>query len=215
MQYHRLIPALCALALAACSAASEEARIARLTDPAPTIHAFSACHGSNCHVRTPVSLSDDEWAWIEAIFDHSAKDPALERQQIAEAIGRFEEIIGPKTGTDSDAGRNRTDSDQSTQLDCIDESVNTTTYLTLLSNAGMLQWHDVAMPAHRRLGLIDFHNTAVVIDKEDGVRWAVDSWFGPNGAPPAVIPLESWVAGWVPANGLPSVVSAESDASGG
>jgi hypothetical protein len=201
------------LLLTGCSAAQEESRIAALVELDATVASFSVCHGSNCSVRTPIGLTGGEWAQIAALFEPPADDAVAEREQIARAIGLMEAIVGPKTNTMRDAGRNHISADQSTQMDCVDESVNTTTYLRLLDQADLLQWHRVGWPAHRRRGLIDFHNTAVILSETDGSYWTVDSWFGPNGATPALVPLETWRAGWEPQQGTtvmtPAVTTAQ------
>jgi hypothetical protein len=48
-----------------------------------------------------------------------------------------------------------------TQLDCIDEAVNTWTYLTLMERSGLLHFHRVAKLPHAG-SLIDPRNTAVL-----------------------------------------------------
>jgi hypothetical protein len=189
---------LLALLLAGCSTAREESRIAALVPLEATVTSFTACHGSNCATRTPVGLSDEQWGRIQDIFSRSASSAEVERRDIARAVAQFETFVGAQTGTMNDAARNRTDSNQESQLDCIDESVNTTTYLRLLDKANLLQWHDVAFPAHRHKGLIDFHNTAVIVEQANGMQWAVDSWFRPNAHEPYIVPLSAWLAGWEP-----------------
>jgi hypothetical protein len=198
------------LLLTACSAEAEQRRIAALVDPAASVSGFDVCHGSNCAVRTPTGLTEAEWQSIAAIFDDAGGTPGDERRAIALAVARFEALVGPKTNTSSDADRNRSDPDRSTQLDCVDETVNTTTYLRLIEDAGLLRWHGTAAPAHRHFGLVDFHNTAVIAENESGARWAVDSWFAPNGQPPAIVPLEAWIAGWAPGKKLPAAITASS-----
>lgn len=180
-----------------------------MVQPDASVSDFVVCHGSNCHVRTETGLTDEEWSKIVDVFDPPADNAAEERKQIANAIGSIERYVGPKTNTQSDAGRNRPDPNQSTQLDCIDETVNTTTYLRLIDAAGLLHWYSVGLPAHRETEFLTFHNTAVIVSKEDGVAWAVDSWFGPNGAPASVVPLDAWRSGWEPGRTLPTVTQAE------
>lgn len=196
------------LLVASCSNAAEERRVASMVQPDASVASFMVCHGSGCRIHSETGLTDEEWSKIEEAFDPPAATAEAERKQIARAIGLFEFYVGPKTNTKSDAGRNRTDVDQATQLDCIDETVNTTTYLHLIEAAGLLRWHSVGSPAHRTEGLIDFHNTAVVVVQSDGTMWAVDSWFGPNASPPVIVPLDAWRAGWQPGRSIPTVASA-------
>jgi len=197
-----------------CSAAREEARIAQMIAPAPSVQSFDVCHGSGCAVRTPTSLTPEEWSRIATLFGTGAPTAAEERARIAGAVGLFETIVGPRTGTSADQGRNRRDTDQSRQLDCIDESVNTTTYLRLIDQAGLLRWHEVGLPAHREAEFLDFHNSAVIVDRIDGSRWAVDSWFARNGVPPFIVPLEDWIAGWQPGQRL-AATAATNEGDGG
>ncbi|MEX0807256.1 MAG: hypothetical protein WD044_00875 [Dongiaceae bacterium] len=193
------------LLFAGCSAAREESRIAALVPLDATVTSFDVCHGTSCKVRTPVGLSDEQWEQIAEIFDRSAKSAAVERRNIAHAIALFERFVGQKTGTMHDVGGNLAVPDQAGQLDCIDESVNTTTYLRLLKDADLLQWHDVAFPAHRNPNLIDFHNTAVIIERDNRMYWAVDSWFRPNAHDPYIVPLSAWHGGWRPGDGAVAV----------
>jgi len=199
------------LLLAGCSAAREESRIAAMVPLDATVASFDVCHGTSCTVRTPVGLSDEQWERITEVFARSAKSAAAERQDIAHAIALFERFVGEKTGTMHDVGGNLAVADQAGQLDCIDESVNTTTYLRLLKDADLLQWHDVAFPAHRNPNLIDFHNTAVIIERDNRMYWAVDSWFRPNAHDPYIVPLTAWYAGWRPGDGTLSVSTAPSE----
>jgi hypothetical protein len=186
-----------ALAIAGCSAAREESRIAALVPLDATVESFDVCHGTGCAVRSPVALSDEQWTRIAEIFVRNDRSAALEREEIGRAVALFETFAGAQTGTSNDSGRNRSVANQASQLDCVDEAVNTTTYLRLLKDSGLLQWHDVAFPAHRHPGL-DFHNTAVIVERSNGTKWAVDSWFRPNSHAPYIVPLSAWLTGWEP-----------------
>ena len=86
-----------------------------------------------------------------------------------------------------------------TQLDCVDETVNTTIYLTLLSREGLLRWHRVAAPAHRgTLVTLDVANTPVLVENGTGKGFAVDTAFADPGLPPYIVPLETWLAAIIP-----------------
>jgi hypothetical protein len=85
------------------------------------------------------------------------------------------------------------------QQDCIDESVNTSLYLTLLESVGLMRFHteeDRATRGHFILGYP--HTTAVIREIKSGNLYAVDSWFYDNGMPPVIIPIETWKDGWEP-----------------
>ena len=87
------------------------------------------------------------------------------------------------------------------QFDCYDETTNTSTYLTLLAQAGYLQWHRIHGWAGRGslIGSDGWpHQTAVIVELQSRRAWAVDSWFEDNGRAAHVVPLDVWYAGWVP-----------------
>jgi hypothetical protein len=158
------------------------------------------CHGYGCAVVSDISLTAKEWKSIEKIFKPKPKNAEAERIRITKAIGQFERIVGPKDGTDTDirgtfrkTGRN--------QLDCVDESTNTTVYLSLLQSAGLLHHHTLEPPT-MRLPIINAgrwpHQTAVIIETKTGIRYAVDSWFHDNGADAEIIDLKTWKSGWKP-----------------
>jgi len=164
---------------------------------------FGVCKGYGCDELVLTSFSTREWARIEAIFDDPAPDATSERRRIAEAVGEVERLVGPKTGTDRDApGAAIINFSRQGQMDCIDEAFNTTLYLRMMADAGLLRWHDVGEPARRGYVVDGWpHNTATVIGRNTGRGWAVDSWFHGNGVPPEIVPLDVWLDGWTPGGG--------------
>lgn len=189
------------VSLAACSSGAEERRVAGLVSTEATFHALTVCHGTGCAQRSAVRLDDTDWSKVEAVFLYPADSAAEERRRIGMAIGVMEVLVGPQSGTAKDTGRNQHSGNRTGQLDCVDEAVNSTTYLRLIAERGLLRFHDVGEPANRILDLVDAHNTAVVIDRGTGIAYAVDSWFYDNGTPAVVVPLVVWRAGWDPING--------------
>lgn len=179
-------------------AGTEEARIARLVAASQTPDRFQVCHGSGCRVRSPVSLSDSDWSRVGALFRPLATDGGQERSQAAEAIGLIERLVASQAGTGRDLGSNNVVLNQSEQLDCVDETVNSLTYLRMMAKSGWLRQNRVGSPAHRGVILDGMypHNTAVMVDEETGARYALDSYFGDNGAPAAAVPIDLWLAGW-------------------
>ncbi|MCB9990862.1 MAG: hypothetical protein H6867_05735 [Rhodospirillales bacterium] len=162
---------------------------------------FSHCRGYGCrYIDSGLTLTKKDWEPIKTLFKKPADNAAEERTRIAQAIGLFEQKTGAITGTDQDIeGTYRQIGDF--QHDCVDESVNTTIYLSLLEQQGLLQFHDVAAPTARlpvvALGLGP-HQTAVIAEKDSGTRYAVDSWFHNNGQPAEIVALERWFFGWRP-----------------
>ena len=168
-------------------------------DPIPTPQRIPICSGYGCLNIDIVQLSDAEWRSVRTLFVPRAENPADERQQIARAIAQLEKIIGPKTETEHDKGGTFPGLFQAGQMDCIDESTNTTIYLRLLVANDLLRWHEVGPDATRGYFLFGWpHTTATVQEKSSGDEYAVDSWFFDNGVEPVIIPLKLWRDGWRP-----------------
>jgi len=193
------------LLLDAC-AGSEPARIARMVPSDSDPARFVACHGSNCKHRTEVGLGPAEWQAVSALLRPAAASPAEERRQVALAIGAIERYVAPQAGTGGDVAGNLAARNQSGQLDCVDETVNTMTALRMLAADGLLRWHRLGQPAHRGYivdGMLP-HNTAVLLETETGRPYAIDSFFSDSGEPAHVLPLGPWLAGWRPEHGPPA-----------
>ena len=168
-----------------------------VTDPDPG--RFSVCHGGTCAIVSQVALDQNEWAKIAAIFAWSAAGAEEERARIAKAIAQFEVVVGAITDTSDDRAENQLGKAWWSQMDCIDESTNSTTYLRILARRGLLRFHRVEARSTRGYFFLGWpHTTAVVRERETGERWAVDSWFYGNGRPPEIVPLELWKSGWRP-----------------
>ncbi|HSH42179.1 MAG TPA: hypothetical protein VK973_08650 [Arenicellales bacterium] len=84
------------------------------------------------------------------------------------------------------------------RMDCVDNASNTTTYLNVLSDLGLLPGWSIKEPRirHRFSELV--HWTAVVVDSRDAGSWSVDTWLRPNGHLPFVMPLQAWKDDKVP-----------------
>lgn len=165
-----------------------------ITDPVPAL--FSICFDHSCTTVVSVSLTTEEWRYASQPLQSPAHSAAGERSAIACAIARFENVVGRHTGTSADLGRNLQGFGQPGQLDCIDESTNTTTYLRLLERNGLLHYHDVGDRVTRfgfSAGMP--HTTAVIQERTTGARFAVDSWFFDNGEPAYIVDLAAWRSG--------------------
>jgi len=169
------------------------------TTPAPD--SFSICFDNTCQSISQLALSDDQWQGIRAIFLPAAETAEDERAMIGKAVARLEQIIGPMTGTEDDKGFNQfSDNPAGRRMDCIDESTNTTTYLYMIQQDGLLHLHRLRDPVTRGFFFFGWpHTTAVIEAIEDRSLWAVDSWFHDNSVPPEILPLEQWKEGWRPA----------------
>jgi hypothetical protein len=158
---------------------------------------FPHCSNHDCARVQIANFWPREWKKVQQQFRPRARTPEKERAQIAKAIQTMEQIIGPITGTDGDLG----DTFRKTgagQLDCVDESTNTSAYLDILIQEKLVRFHDLGAPVARAPLFRWPHQTAVIIDKESGSAYAVDSWFDDNGQPIHIVPLEEWMDGWHP-----------------
>ncbi|MFM1891729.1 MAG: hypothetical protein RLZ44_806 [Pseudomonadota bacterium] len=155
---------------------------------------FPACLDYHCDRQQQVTLSTASWQEIRRLFA-PLRDAAGERAAIRQAIARLEQDVGRLTGTWRDLGENAAGAGLPGQLDCIAESRNTTTYLRLLADDGLLRWHEVGERVRRQRWIFAIHWTAVIRDLADGSEYAVDSWPLDNGQPPYMQPLEAWRRG--------------------
>ncbi|MCG8383502.1 MAG: hypothetical protein MJA28_15010 [Gammaproteobacteria bacterium] len=161
-----------------------------LTASANTI-VFTVCHEYGCNEETEVYFPLASWQEITSLLLEKPESPRSEREHIARVIAGIEKQVGPLTGTQDDRAGNYADTPNG-QMDCIDESTNTTTYLTLLEQNGLLRWHKVSERVRRMPWFIFQHWTAVITELKTGKAFAVDSWYLPNGKQPYIQALDSW-----------------------
>ena len=166
---------------------------------APTYHKFSVCQQHTCEKVVTLSLSTAEWHEITFPLKVPLPTAGKERDAIAATVSNMETVVGRRTGTYLDKGGNLAGFGQPGQMDCIDESTNTMTYMSMLAENSLLQHHSV-VDRSTRFGIFAGapHTTAVIREHSSGRRFAVDSWFFDNGHPPAIIDIQTWKAGWTP-----------------
>jgi len=163
--------------------------------------AVPVCFHHGCESVERVSLTDEHWSRLVRHFTPAAQSAADEREQIRQAIAEMEQITGELAGTSGDiAGDLASFGTLEPQMDCIDESSNTTTYLTLFEQSQLLRWHTVEPRATRGYLFVGGwpHYTALVRDRQAGDQWVIDSWFRDNGELPDVVSLDIWKDGWKP-----------------
>ena len=160
----------------------------------PGQQSFFVCTDYHCDVGETVALTDRQWQMLRDLFAVAAS-PAEEREGIRQAIALFETDVGAITGTWRDLAGNVAGAGQPGQLDCIAESRNTTTYLKLLLDTGLLKYHTVEPREVRHPLIFNVHWSAVIQERVSGKRFAVDSWFLDNGQPPYIQPLDDWLSG--------------------
>ncbi len=200
-----LIPTFLALffcSLSPASAAKEYAASGIPDLPGdPSLDAFPVCYKHTCAAVATLALTPAEWGEIRKIFQPAADSPERERTLIKKAVSRLEVMIGKKIHTSNDKGGNFEGMfvNEGFQMDCIDESSNTTTYLALMQKDNLLQWHQVQPTKTRGFFIFGMpHTTAVIKENQSDKVWAVDSWFFDNGVEPVILPISQWSDGWRP-----------------
>lgn len=168
----------------------------------PNPDRFQHCSAYGCAIKQQVSLTKTEWTRIAAPFK-GVRSAAAERKAISKAIGEMEKIVGAKTATQTDVA-GTFDKTGRGQLDCVDESTNTTITLAMMEDKKLLKFHRVSAPLARTLattlgnGILWPHQTAVIYQNDTGISYAVDSWFRDNGSPADIVVTSDWVYGWSP-----------------
>lgn len=191
--------------LAGCASGSNEKLIGH-ADDLKSHQRFGVCYGYGCKYYQKTGLTNEEWAAVKALFGPQAKSAREERQMIAKAIALIEQYIGPKTGTDTDKARAIViNFSTRTQMDCIDEAFNSSSYLYLMAQDGLIKWHQLGAPLRRNLKDLSYpHSTATIHEKQSprivgGVgHYVVDSWFHKNGALAETILASMWKGPWYP-----------------
>src|SRR5579862_9521668 len=174
--------------------ASESDLLTRFAKPDPVPGSFFVCYGYGCKFSSHIALTQEEWLDVRAVFDPPAENAPAERGQVAAAVALLERLVGPRTGTWVHQRHSRWNYGDPTQLDCIDNSINTWTYFTMFAHDDLLHYHKVAGLAHRgTLFTLDFSNAAVLEQTDDGEQFTVDPWLAETGVPPPVYPLDMWL----------------------
>lgn len=155
------------------------------------------CHGFGCAYKTPVEFPPGQLAKLRSILAAGGRSPEAERRAIAKSVAWNEARVAPVVGSGNDVGGyDLRNSGKRGQMDCIDEATNTTSLLLVAQRKGYLRHHDVVSPVARGF-FIDGeypHATAVVVEKESGRAYAIDSWPRGNAELPVVQDVESWFA---------------------
>lgn len=165
-------------------------------------HAFKLCHGFSCSEKTLVELDEKQWEKVTAVFKKPAKTPEKEREQITRAVGILETEVTKAAKLNPDFGEAETFEKDQSQMDCIDEAINTTRYIEFLEEAGLLKHHDPAPPIHRGF-FVDGqwpHNSAAVKEENSKEIYAIDSYYFKSGTPANAVPIDVWLEEWRPAN---------------
>jgi len=163
---------------------------------------FVVCLQHGCQKEVEVSLTEAEWQSIREIF---AAPPAVgepgtaegERTQIAFALARIEQLVADEANTGGDVGGSFSGFGRSNQLDCVDEMVNTATYLTMLHDDGLFQFHRPGRRVTEALSARGVwpHTVSTVYDTTTEQHFVIDTWIKNNGEIPYVMALSDWAVG--------------------
>lgn len=164
-------------------------------DPDASRGKFTLCHGYGCSYKTITNFTDSEWRAVQKIFKKKSKTAEAERLKIAQAIALMEKQMGAAIGTDIDLPKAPLTRQSVKELDCIDETVNTTKYLSFLVDDGLLKFHDVGQPVYKgyMLNGVYPHNSASIVEIDTGDVYVIDSYIYANGYQPDVRGLDSWL----------------------
>lgn len=153
---------------------------------------LTVCYNFGCKTQASVGLSRSDVAELAKLFN-AVKSAKEERERIGAAIARMEQFVARTIPTGNDVGGNfREGVVEDGQQDCIDESINTTAYLSFFKAQGWLTRHAVQERVRRATFFVNDHWAAVIRDLDTGQLYVVDSWFNDNGQPPVIQKLESW-----------------------
>jgi hypothetical protein len=173
--------------------------ISRIYHSQPSLQAFEICQGGGCTRSDQLQLTPPEWDNVVQIFTPQAENTEQERQQIAQAIGMLEDITGTKIGTTADRAGTFGNSDYQHQQDCNDEAINSTTYMRLMQQAGLIRLHTISDTRTRKFFFTGWpHSAAVIRENDSQAEFAVDSWFYDNGHAATIVPMALWKEGYIP-----------------
>lgn len=164
-------------------------------DPNASPTRFNVCHGYGCSYQTTTNFTPNQWRAVGDIFKPAAKSPQDELIKIGEAIALMEKYIGKTIGTDNDLPKAPIKRQSTKELDCIDETVNTTKYLMFLEQEDWLKFYRVGDPIYKGylINGVYPHNSATVQEIETGKIYAIDSYIYANGEKPNIRSLENWL----------------------
>jgi len=151
------------------------------------------CYEYSCKIQTTFSLLDHQWRKLRSLFESPTQSAESERKKIRQGIQWMEQWAGEQSPTFRDKAKNhQPDAIWPGQLDCVDETTNSTTYMTLFLEQGWLRFHRVESFVQRNEGFFLGHYGAHIYDIQAKQHYAVDSWHLDNGQKPFIQLLDKW-----------------------
>lgn len=150
------------------------------------------CSAYGCKSMHNFEFDADLITYLRTLFNN-VSSPSEERKAIKLAITKIEQVAGPATGTATDEPMmGFSGNGNPSQMDCVDEATNSTSYLIIMHRLGLINYHDINTPNWKG-GLFKWtHYAAVITDRDTKVKWAIDSGVGKNGDPPLIIEFDKW-----------------------
>lgn len=152
------------------------------------------CHNSSCAAQKMMTFTADDMQQVVTqmnVCPNDSVDHALQKVRIG--IWQMELLARkyyPPLGNDLPV--NDQEFGVEGRTDCVDNSSNTTTFLSVLQDLGYLPGWSVQAPHVRKPWDINrVHWTAVAKDPKNTL-WSIDSWFRRHGHLPFVMPLGNW-----------------------
>jgi hypothetical protein len=162
----------------------------------PTAETMTVCYGFVCRRRVELDFTAADRKTLTQIMAAGKASAVAERAAIQKAVLWFDKRMGPVIGTTTRVARadirNRADA---SNYDCWDLTRNVSSLLLVLQQWGLLKHHTVGNPRYRGniLAMQLPHNTAVIVEKESRIEWAVDMWTTKYLQPPDVMLVEQWL----------------------
>jgi hypothetical protein len=161
----------------------------------PAGHRIIACHGYGCSRRLALSVDGAWFGRARAALKAGQGSPEAERRALGDVIRTYTAYLAASFGgKPDDPGSPAGMSGVNGQMDCLDETANTTSLLLVLQDEGLLAHHVVEHPESRGFFFDGRypHFTAVIAEKRTGSAWAVDPWAKAPGQRPEILPLDQW-----------------------
>lgn len=162
----------------------------------PSSDSMTVCYGFVCRRRATLDFDTGDKKELTQIIAAGKASAVAERAAIQKAVIWFDRKVGAMIGTTKRVARAdiRSGADAG-NFDCWDSTRNTSSFLFVLQEWGLLKHHTVGNPRYRGniFALQLPHNTAVVVESESRIEWVVDMWTTKYLQPPDVMLVETWL----------------------
>lgn len=162
----------------------------------PSKEGMTVCYGFVCRRRAALDFSDADRKQLTQILATGKASAIAERAAVQKAVVWFDKRMGPIIGTTGRvANADIRANNNAGNFDCWDTTRNVSSLLLVLQEWGLLKFHTVGDPRYRGNIFIGqlHHNTAVLVEKDSKMEWAVDMWPVKYGDPPLVMRVEAWL----------------------